>query len=158
MQPLLNQPGSCCHSSSWAVQAAVSHICAKKPSLIPCVLPTKLGMPCSPDLPTHPHPTPPYHLQELARKRRKIPESEYKDGPDGLRYYDLTVGAGAEPKLGDRVAVHFGEMTARAAGSCLWLCLCYRVMTGGLLESDRGCIEVCLSTQRPLAGSSSPTA
>jgi FKBP-type peptidyl-prolyl cis-trans isomerase len=47
----------------------------------------------------------------LARKRRKIPESEYRDGPDGLKYYDLTVGAGAEPKLGDRVAVHFGERT-----------------------------------------------
>jgi len=26
--------------------------------------------------------------QELAKKRRKIPESEYKDGPDGLKYYE----------------------------------------------------------------------
>lgn len=53
---------------------------------------------------------PPFkQTQELARKRRKIPESEYKDGPDGLRYYDLVVGTGAEPKQGDRVAIHFGE-------------------------------------------------
>lgn len=54
--------------------------------------------------------------QELARKRRKIPESEFKDGVDGLKYYDLTVGAGAEPKNGDRVAIHFGETMA------LWVC------------------------------------
>ena len=25
------------------------------------------------------------HLQELARRRRKVPESEYKDGLDGLK-------------------------------------------------------------------------
>lgn len=49
------------------------------------------------------------HTQELARRRRKIPESEYKDGPEGLKYYDLVVGAGAEPKPGDRIAIHFGE-------------------------------------------------
>lgn len=48
-------------------------------------------------------------MQELARKRRKIPESEFKDGPQGLKYYDLTVGAGAEPRLGDRIAIHFGK-------------------------------------------------
>lgn len=57
----------------------------------------------SPPPPPSPSPAP----QELARKRRKIPESEFKDGPDGLKYYDLTVGAGAEPKKGDRVAIHF---------------------------------------------------
>lgn len=51
---------------------------------------------------------PPLLAQELARKRRKIPESEFKDGPDGLKYYDIVVGAGAEPKRGDRVAIHFG--------------------------------------------------
>lgn len=51
---------------------------------------------------------PPLLAQELARKRRKIPESEFKDGPDGLKYYDIVVGAGAEPKKGDRVAIHFG--------------------------------------------------
>lgn len=45
--------------------------------------------------------------KELARKRRKIPEEEFKDGLDGLKYYDLVVGAGAEPKKGDRVAIHF---------------------------------------------------
>lgn len=74
----------------------------------------------------------------MARKRRKIPESEYKDGPDGLKYYDLTVGAGAEPKLGDRVAVHFGKMTAWVSGSCLWLCLYHNLIAGGLIDSDGG--------------------
>lgn len=47
------------------------------------------------------------YKKELARKRRKIPESEFSDGPDGLKYYDIVVGSGAEPKLGDRVAIHF---------------------------------------------------
>lgn len=61
-----------------------------------------------------PPPLPPYKrthrsYKELARKRRKIPESEYKDGPEGLKYYDLVVGAGAEPRLGDRIAIHFGK-------------------------------------------------
>eukprot|EP00775_Hariotina_reticulata_P010263 gene10263-10422_t len=45
--------------------------------------------------------------KELANKRRKIPESEYKDGPEGLKYYDITVGSGAEAKVGERVAIHY---------------------------------------------------
>jgi hypothetical protein len=72
--------------------------------------------------------------QELARKRRKIPEEEFKDGVDGLKYYDLVVGDGAEPKKGDRVAIHFGEsmwcwsgmleaVGRRGQGCCLTLAL-----------------------------------
>eukprot|EP00878_Enallax_costatus_P005444 GHUV01005715.1.p1 GENE.GHUV01005715.1~~GHUV01005715.1.p1 ORF type:complete len:238 (+),score=61.20 GHUV01005715.1:112-825(+) len=44
--------------------------------------------------------------KELAKRRRKIPESEYSDGPEGLKYYDITVGSGAEARAGQRVAVH----------------------------------------------------
>lgn len=47
------------------------------------------------------------YKKELARKRRKIPESEFSDGPEGLKYYDLVVGTGAEPRQGDRIAIHF---------------------------------------------------
>ncbi|KAF8072866.1 FKBP16-4 [Scenedesmus sp. PABB004] len=44
--------------------------------------------------------------KELAKKRRKIPESEYSDGPEGLKLFDITVGSGAEARVGERVAVH----------------------------------------------------
>lgn len=46
-------------------------------------------------------------LQELARKRRKIPLEEYQDGPEGLKYYDIVVGGGAEARVGERVAIHY---------------------------------------------------
>ncbi len=46
-------------------------------------------------------------MQELKQKRRKIPESEYSDGPQGLRFYDITVGGGAEARVGERVAIHY---------------------------------------------------
>lgn len=45
--------------------------------------------------------------KELKKRRRKIPDSEFKDGPEGLRYYDMVEGAGAEAKVGQRVAIHF---------------------------------------------------
>lgn len=47
------------------------------------------------------------YKKELARRRRKVPESEYKDGPQGLKIYDVEVGGGQEAKVGDRVAIHF---------------------------------------------------
>ncbi|KAI8477222.1 MAG: hypothetical protein J3K34DRAFT_398719 [Monoraphidium minutum] len=45
--------------------------------------------------------------KDLTKRRRKIPESEYTDGPQGLKYYDLVAGTGAEPTVGQRVAIHF---------------------------------------------------
>eukprot|EP00882_Tetradesmus_deserticola_P005410 GHRQ01005693.1.p1 GENE.GHRQ01005693.1~~GHRQ01005693.1.p1 ORF type:complete len:239 (+),score=53.13 GHRQ01005693.1:48-764(+) len=47
------------------------------------------------------------YKKELARKRRKIPLEDYSEGPQGLKYYDITVGAGAEAKVGERVAIHY---------------------------------------------------
>ncbi|KAG2454353.1 hypothetical protein HYH02_001378 [Chlamydomonas schloesseri] len=47
------------------------------------------------------------YRKELARRRRKIPEEEFKEGPEGLKYYDITEGGGAEAKVGSRVAVHY---------------------------------------------------
>ncbi|GIL49034.1 hypothetical protein Vafri_5516 [Volvox africanus] len=47
------------------------------------------------------------YKKELARRRRKIPEEEYKQGPMGLKYYDIEEGGGAEAKVGTRVAVHY---------------------------------------------------
>ncbi|KAL4447411.1 hypothetical protein ABPG75_004630 [Micractinium tetrahymenae] len=46
--------------------------------------------------------------KDLTNKRKlKVPESEYLDGPDGLKYYDVVVGTGAEATEGKRVVVHF---------------------------------------------------
>jgi FKBP-type peptidyl-prolyl cis-trans isomerase len=47
------------------------------------------------------------YKKELKRRRRKIDESEYTEGPKGLKIYDIVVGTGQEAKAGDRVAVHF---------------------------------------------------
>lgn len=49
-------------------------------------------------------------LQELKRRRGfqdQIPESDFQEGPQGLKYYDMTPGKGAQPKKGDRIAVHY---------------------------------------------------
>ncbi|KAL9318943.1 hypothetical protein ACSQ67_015460 [Phaseolus vulgaris] len=40
-------------------------------------------------------------------KGAKIPESDYTTLPNGLKYYDLKVGNGAEAKKGSRVAIHY---------------------------------------------------
>lgn len=42
-----------------------------------------------------------------ALKGEKVPESEYKTLPNGLKYYDLKVGGGAIAVKGSRVAVHY---------------------------------------------------
>ncbi|CAL0321479.1 unnamed protein product [Lupinus luteus] len=42
-----------------------------------------------------------------ALRGAKIPESDFKTLPNGLKYYDLTVGNGAEAVKGSRVAVHY---------------------------------------------------
>lgn len=42
-----------------------------------------------------------------ALKGAKVPESEFKTLPNGLKYYDLKVGNGAEAVKGSRVAVHY---------------------------------------------------
>ncbi|KXZ50717.1 hypothetical protein GPECTOR_15g401 [Gonium pectorale] len=47
------------------------------------------------------------YKKDLARRRRKIPEEEFKDGPLGLKYYDFEEGGGAEARVGSRVAVHY---------------------------------------------------
>ena len=46
--------------------------------------------------------------KDLTNKRRRTtPEELFTDGPQGLKYYDVVVGDGAEATLGSRVAVHF---------------------------------------------------
>lgn len=42
-----------------------------------------------------------------ALRGEKVPESEYKTLPNGLKYYDLKVGGGAIASKGSRVAVHY---------------------------------------------------
>ncbi|KAL6764442.1 FKBP-type peptidyl-prolyl cis-trans isomerase [Haematococcus lacustris] len=47
------------------------------------------------------------YKQEMARRRKKIPESEFREGPSGLKLYDIIEGTGAEVQTGQRVAVHY---------------------------------------------------
>ncbi|WVZ62226.1 hypothetical protein U9M48_011993 [Paspalum notatum var. saurae] len=42
-----------------------------------------------------------------ALRASKIPESEFTSLPNGLKYYDIKVGSGAEAVKGSRVAVHY---------------------------------------------------
>ncbi|XP_052175795.1 peptidyl-prolyl cis-trans isomerase FKBP16-4, chloroplastic isoform X2 [Diospyros lotus] len=42
-----------------------------------------------------------------ALRGEKIPESDFKTLPNGLKYYDLKVGNGTEAVKGSRVAVHY---------------------------------------------------
>ncbi|KAG6415024.1 hypothetical protein SASPL_122425 [Salvia splendens] len=42
-----------------------------------------------------------------ALRGAKVPESEFKTLPNGLKYYDLKVGDGLEAVKGSRVAVHY---------------------------------------------------
>ncbi|XP_078181128.1 FKBP-like peptidyl-prolyl cis-trans isomerase family protein isoform X2 [Carex rostrata] len=42
-----------------------------------------------------------------ALKASKIPESEFKTLPSGLKYYDIKVGGGAKAVKGSRVAIHY---------------------------------------------------
>ncbi|RWR92265.1 peptidyl-prolyl cis-trans isomerase FKBP16-4, chloroplastic isoform X2 [Cinnamomum micranthum f. kanehirae] len=42
-----------------------------------------------------------------ALRGAKVPESEFTELPNGLKYYDLKVGSGAEAVKGSRVAVHY---------------------------------------------------
>lgn len=46
-------------------------------------------------------------LTNKRRNRNVIPEDAFLDGPDGLKYYDVIKGNGAEAMLGSRVTVHF---------------------------------------------------
>uniref|UniRef100_A0A0D9WWD3 peptidylprolyl isomerase n=1 Tax=Leersia perrieri TaxID=77586 RepID=A0A0D9WWD3_9ORYZ len=42
-----------------------------------------------------------------ALRSAKVPESEFTTLPNGLKYYDITVGTGAKAVKGSRVAVHY---------------------------------------------------
>ncbi len=41
------------------------------------------------------------------RRKAKVPESEFKEGPQGLKYYDVVLGKGAEVREGARAVVHY---------------------------------------------------
>ncbi|CAL5222332.1 g4680 [Coccomyxa viridis] len=41
------------------------------------------------------------------RKKGRVPESEFKDGPQGLKYYDVVLGKGTEVQEGARAVVHY---------------------------------------------------
>ena len=42
--------------------------------------------------------------KELKPRRVSIPEEQFKEGPQGIKYYDVVEGSGMEAKEGQRVA------------------------------------------------------
>lgn len=53
---------------------------------------------------------PPGFKKDLTKKRRTretVDPSLFKDGPNGIKYYDVIVGDGEEAREGSRVVVHF---------------------------------------------------
>jgi hypothetical protein len=52
--------------------------------------------------------------KDLTSKRRiVIPESDYSNGPQGLKYYDIVVGTGPEAKEGQRVGEYEMKLFGR---------------------------------------------
>ena len=58
--------------------------------------------PCAPV-----HALPGFKKDLKKRRKAKIPESEFKEGPQGLKYYDVVLGKGAEIREGARAVVHY---------------------------------------------------
>uniref|UniRef100_A0A0E0Q526 peptidylprolyl isomerase n=1 Tax=Oryza rufipogon TaxID=4529 RepID=A0A0E0Q526_ORYRU len=60
-------------------------------------------------LPRRDHPAAMARLPPRRHRCRsaKIPESEFTTLPNGLKYYDITVGSGLKAVKGSRVAVHY---------------------------------------------------
>ncbi|KAG5113034.1 hypothetical protein JHK82_036303 [Glycine max] len=54
-----------------------------------------------------------------ALRGAKIPESDYTTLPNGLKYYDLKVGNGAEAKMGSRVAPYGFDVGQSERGTVL---------------------------------------
>ncbi len=51
---------------------------------------------------------PPGFKKDLSSKRKTIiPIEAFKEGPEGLKYFDVIVGDGPEAQKGERIAVHF---------------------------------------------------
>uniref|UniRef100_A0A7N0R843 peptidylprolyl isomerase n=1 Tax=Kalanchoe fedtschenkoi TaxID=63787 RepID=A0A7N0R843_KALFE len=77
---------------------------ARRPAILLSVLPLTLIFPSQPS-----------EARER-RARKSIPIEEYRDGPNGLKYYDLEVGKGPVVEKGATVQVHFdcvyGKITA----------------------------------------------
>ncbi|KAL6769838.1 FKB16D [Auxenochlorella protothecoides x Auxenochlorella symbiontica] len=57
--------------------------------------------------PSSSHAFPGFKKDLTSKRRVKIPESEFKAGPEGLKYYDVSPGKGPEAHEGQRVVVHF---------------------------------------------------
>ncbi|XP_058771201.1 peptidyl-prolyl cis-trans isomerase FKBP16-4, chloroplastic isoform X2 [Vicia villosa] len=96
-------PCSCSHSSSNNVSVepvTVSSQIEGRRALLTCLLTTFAGVYAC-DV-----------AEAVSTSRRalrgaKIPESDFKTLPNGLKYYDLKVGNGAEAVKGSRVAIHY---------------------------------------------------
>ncbi|CAI8602534.1 unnamed protein product [Vicia faba] len=91
-------PCSCSHSSSSS--ASVEPVTEGRRALLTCFLTTFAGVYAC-DV-----------AEAVSTSRRalrgaKIPESDFKTLPNGLKYYDLKVGNGAEAVKGSRVAIHY---------------------------------------------------
>ncbi|CAL5207327.1 unnamed protein product [Lathyrus oleraceus] len=96
-------PCSCSHSSSNNASVEPVNVSSQiegRRALLTCLLTTFAGVYAC-DV-----------AEAVSTSRRalrgaKIPESDFKTLPNGLKYYDLKVGNGAEAVKGSRVAIHY---------------------------------------------------
>ncbi|KAL6988275.1 hypothetical protein U1Q18_014025 [Sarracenia purpurea var. burkii] len=94
-----------CRCSSSSSEATIkvptlSVQCEGRRALVGCFLAAAVGI-CSCDVAGA------ASTSKRALRGAKIPESDYVTLPNGLKYYDLKVGSGAEAVKGSRVAVHY---------------------------------------------------
>ncbi|KAG5556751.1 hypothetical protein RHGRI_007125 [Rhododendron griersonianum] len=74
--------------------------CAGRRALVGCFLASAVGI-CVSDMAGA------VSTSRRALRGAKIPEEDFVTLPNGLKYYDLKVGGGAEAVKGSRVAVHY---------------------------------------------------
>lgn len=72
--------------------------------------------------PSSSHAFPGFKKDLTSKRRVKIPESEFKAGPEGLKYYDVSPGKGPEAHEGQRVVVHFDAKCVSGGWNWGWWC------------------------------------
>lgn len=78
------------------------------------------------------------------RRRVVVQDADYKDGPQGLRYYDFKVGSGQEAVPGERVAIHF---------DCRWRGITFVTSRQGMGVTGGTPFGFDLGTREGMAGS-----
>ncbi|GAB2235817.1 hypothetical protein Droror1_Dr00026258 [Drosera rotundifolia] len=92
----------CCLNRPSSIEAIEPSVCcnSERRGFLGCVVLAAAGM-CISDAANA------VSTSKRALRGSKVPESEFTTLPNGLKYYDLKVGGGAEAVKGSRVAVHY---------------------------------------------------